>query len=56
MCQGRTSPLKPVLVRSDSLGSMDGNDQNISPKDLYVQQGAPAALTFVKDVTLTWQG
>ncbi|CAL8464089.1 g3624 [Coccomyxa elongata] len=39
--QGRTSPLKPVLVRSDSLGSMDGNDQNISPKDLYVQQGSP---------------
>ena len=39
MHQDRTGPLQPVLLHSDSLGQLPGNDQNVIPKDLYVQLG-----------------
>lgn len=43
LMQDSTGPLQPVMMHSDSIGYLPGNEQNVNPKDLHVQLGAPSS-------------
>ena len=60
--QDRTGPLQPVMMHSESLSQLPGNEQDVKARDLYVQLGTSslyllltcAAVRFFKAGKIVW--